>query len=226
MILLFACGISCGSEALIKEERPMDGFTRLSLSGYGNVYVIQGNEEKLIVEAQPQTLEYIETAVSRGKLTLGFKDRRHSNRNLGPINYYVTMITIESLGVSGSGDIEAGKIKTGQFGLHISGSGNINIDELDADEIKVSVSGSGDCAVSGKLKYQDIHISGSGNYNAKDLKCDDATVSISGSGDVKIWVMDDLDVHISGSGKVGYYGRPAVNSHSSGSGSTTHLGDR
>lgn len=215
-----------GSNELVREERNVKGFDRVSLGGTGYVYLTQGNEEKLVVEAREEILPFIETDISRGKLHLRLKRGYRPRFNAGPINYYLTMKDINGISVSGSGNIETETIKTFDLDLHISGSGDILVKELKGESITVHISGSGDCDVTGKLDRQDIHISGSGEYNASGLKSDDVEVSVSGSGDVEVWVKDELDVHISGSGRVGYYGRPAIDSHSSGSGRTVHLGDR
>ncbi len=211
---------------IIKEERAVSDFERVRLSGSGTVYVAQGEEEKLVVEAYASIMPYILTEVSGTTLKLGLKKFRRPRLHTGNINYYLTMKNVSGFQISGSGNFIAENIKSDDIDFGISGSGDINVKNLRCDDITASISGSGNCNLDGKADNQDIHISGSGEYFAADLKSDQAEVSVSGSGDVTLWAENDLDVSVSGSGKVGYYGRPAVSSRSSGSGTTKHLGDR
>ncbi len=226
LILIVGLYGQSGHAGLVTEERAVSEFNAVKLRGTGTVYLSQGNEETLTIEAAEDILPYIDSRVSNRTLILGKKRNFRGWGRTGPINYYLKMKDIVGLNISGSGNIISEKVKSDELRLHISGSGDIEVDKIVANEISVYISGSGECQLSGKSDYQDIHISGSGDYKASKLKSDQVDVSVSGSGDVTVWVDDKLDVHISGSGKVGYYGRPAVSTQSSGSGQTFHLGDR
>ncbi|MFH1853074.1 MAG: head GIN domain-containing protein [Candidatus Neomarinimicrobiota bacterium] len=227
VIAIFMLGtIVLADNGVIREERQVSGFNKVSLGGSGTVYLTQGNTESLTVEAHADVLPYIETVVQGNTLSLGMKRGYHSWGSTGPIRYHLTIKDVKRLSISGSGDISSDKIKSENLSLHISGSGDITLKEVNSDIISAQISGSGGCALGGSAVQQEIHISGSGEYKAPDLKCERVDVSISGSGDVKVWAEEELDVSISGSGDVGYFGRPAVYSHSSGSGHTSHLGMR
>lgn len=210
----------------VAEERQVASFSGIELHGSGTVYLTKDNEEQVTVEARSDMLPYIETDVRWGRLHLGVERAKRRHFNTGDITYRITAISVEHIGVSGSGDIISTHIISDNLGLHISGSGDIEVEEIKSDEVDVHISGSGSCSAAGKTEIQEIHISGSGKYSASNLESKVADVHVSGSGDVSIWVEDKLNTRISGSGKVGYFGRPAIDSHSSGSGRTRHLGDR
>jgi Putative auto-transporter adhesin, head GIN domain len=207
-----------GSGKVVEEEREVAGFTGVVLNGIGHLIIARGDTERLRIEAEDNLLPYIEAQVSGGVLEIGPR----TNANLWPrrpVNYYLTVIGLESVTVSGSGQVEAPALEADQFDLTISGSGDAKIDGIDTQELIVRISGSGKVEIAGgKADKQDLSISGSGKYTARELESVDAQVRISGSGAAVIRVSETLDVNVSGSGNVQYVGRPRIQQTVSGSG--------
>ncbi len=87
-----------------KESREVGAFTSLASGGPMEVKLSYGNSNSISVEADENLLPYIETTVSDGKLTI----KTSKNKNLKPkskMTVYVSMTTISSLQLSGSGSI-------------------------------------------------------------------------------------------------------------------------
>jgi len=214
-----------GSGRVVEEEREVSGFTGVALNGVGHLTIERGDTERLRIEAEDNLLPYIETQISGGVLEIG----QRTNVNLWPkrpINFYLTVVNLESVAVSGSGQVEAPVLEAERFSLAISGSGDAKMDGLDTQELTVQISGSGKVDIAGgKADKQDVSISGSGRYTARDLESMDAQVRISGSGSATIRVSDNLDVTVSGSGDVQYLGRPRIQQAVSGSGKVRSIGD-
>jgi hypothetical protein len=210
-----------GSGNVVTEPREVAGFDRVSVSGAGELTVVQGDEESLTIEADDNLLPLITSEVHHGALSLGPR-----NVNLHPTRTIVYRLKVKNLrGVDVSGSVhgDVGTLKTDRLDLNISGSGRLNVEHLDAEALSARISGSGNTSASGRADKQQISISGSGNHQARDLKCARADAHISGSGDAEVWVTESLGASISGSGRVAYRGNPSVDAHVSGSGRVRHL---
>jgi len=236
-----------GSGNITNETRSVSGFTRVALSGSGEVILTQGDEESLRIEAEDNILPYLKSTVSGDTLDLG--QDWHWPKILWPtkpIKYYIGVKSLQGVTISGSGKVQVEKLDTDSLELKISGSGKITIGDLTSQSVEVSISGSGDFIAdtlyaetfsvtisgsgnfslgAGRVTDQKVSISGSGDFKAGKLESLTASVKVSGSGDVTLWVVKTLDVHISGSGKVNYYGSPQVNSSISGSGKVNWQGN-
>lgn len=205
-----------GSGNVQTETRQVAGFDRVSVSGAGQLTVVQGEEESLVIEADDNLLPYIKSEVSRGRLQIG-----PQNVNLKPtepIRYRLQLKNLHELTLSGSVQADLGSIKTERLAINISGSGRLSMDRLESEVLSTDISGSGSTSAAGQVERQEVSISGSGNLEAADLKSTLASARISGSGHASLWVVESLNARISGSGRVEYRGSPAVESHVSGSG--------
>lgn len=189
-----------GSGAVTTEQRNVSDFSAIFVSGSTNVFITQGNNFEVQVKAYSNLLPYLETKSQNGKLTIGYK----SNSNIQNDNsqVFIVMPSLNSLSVSGSGNINAtGNFPTvNQFNAFVSGSGNINMDTAEVDDLTIT-------------------ISGSGNVKSYPLRSQNAEININGSGNAEVYVSQNLNAAINGSGSVYYKGNPpTVNSKISGSG--------
>lgn len=210
----------------ITDTRMVSGYDEIVLDGSGNVTIIQGNKEKVVIDADKELMDRIVTEVKGRKLHLGLKTSWNWRpKSYSTIYYTVYIKDVSGLSINGSGDIAADKVKSNDLSLRINGSGKVVIDNLKCNDLDVSINGSGECNVAGKTRRQSVQISGSGDFNAKQLRSKSAEVHINGSGDVVLQADDELDVVVSGSGDVVYYGSPAVTTHVSGSGDVIGKGE-
>jgi len=212
-----------GSGNVTTEQRAVDNFSSIELASLGKLVIELGDQEALRVEAEENLLEYIETEV-RGR-TLEIGSRRGINLNPSePIYFYLTVVSLDSISVSGLGDVEAPDLESDNFSIEISGGGNVNIDSLQARRLRATISGLGSLDIdAGQVNDQDIEISGAGDYNAGEVESLTAEVDISGLGSATLRVSDQLDTHISGSGSVRYHGDPDVSKNISGLGSVEQI---
>ncbi len=204
-----------------EEERNVPSFSKISLRISGKVHLVQGNDQNVKIVAKESTLEDIITEVKDKTLEIRFPKSYWFNKmNPGKIDIYITVQEVDGLSVSGSGDIEAERLKTGKLDLAISGSGDININDLSADRIGASISGSGGINIGdgGVADDLSVSISGSGNFKAGDFEAEDVSVRISGSGNCSITSNGSVKARIAGSGSVYYGGNPSIDSSVAGSG--------
>ncbi len=205
-----------GSGNYSTENRTVDDFSSIDLSGIGDVYLTQG-EKDLRIEAEDNIIQEIKTEVGGGKLTIYHK-ARCINPHM-PIKIFVSTPELESLSISGSGRIiSQSPIDSKALNLRVSGSGNMELNAV-CQDLQAMISGSGTALLKGEAARSEIVISGSGSMHGYDLQTDRSKVTISGSGIAEIYVMEELSALISGSGSLYCKGNPeSVSQTVSGSG--------
>lgn len=204
-----------------KENRNVGSFDEITMSIPANLYLTQGSKNEVIIEADTDVLEKIETEVSGGTLDIKF-ERWYNYRGAKSITIYITVKDINKLVLAGSGDIVSkSPVKTEKLGLVITGSGTITIDDLITKRLYAMISGSGDIRVIGNTKANELDatVTGSGDIIASDLEFSEADLTITGSGLIKAFVSEQLDASITGSGKIYYKGKPVIDASVTGSGS-------
>ncbi|MBK9014230.1 MAG: DUF2807 domain-containing protein [Saprospiraceae bacterium] len=197
-------------------ERVLDmpDFTGVKLSCEAKVFITQGDVFEVVAVGEENVIEELELDVRDDTWDIEFDDCMKDY----DLEIYITMPTIEYLGVSGSGEIRGDNFFTVQdIVLRVSGSGGICLG-LYAEEMDGKISGSGEVELEGEAERLDFDISGSGDLKAFNMPVEKADIAISGSGDASVQVLEVLDVRISGSGNVYYKGYPVINSNISGSG--------
>ncbi len=214
-----------GNGNLKTESRSVSGFDQVSLSGMGDVYITQGSEEKLSIEAEENLLPYITTEVVGSELRIGFKNNVNVIPHKG-IRFDLTLKNLKSLAVSGAANVNSDALKSDSLNLNVSGAGKVTFKGLALNSLDVNSSGAGAFSLAGTATQQNVTISGTGNYDARDLKSTTASMTVSGAGNSTLWVTDRLNVHISGLGKVDYYGSPSVTQEISGAGKVNSLGNK
>jgi len=220
--LLVSCedgffGSISGEGEIVQETLYVDDFDGFVSTISADVYISQGDELEVVVEAQQNIIDNINTDwVRNGIWTIKYY---HWVKRAKPVKIYITLPDLTKIGLSGSGEIfgETTFTDVGQLDLNISGSGKIDLD-TEAEETYIRISGSGDVYLTGYTNLLDCAISGSGGIHAYGFIVQRADIGISGSGDARVNVEESLDVRISGSGSVFYRGNPVVDSHISGSG--------
>ncbi len=214
-----------GSGQMVEKTFEVADFNEVMLSGLGNLIIEFGEEESLVIEAENNLMPYIEVDVRGNRLEIGLQD----GVNLNPtrsIYYYLTVVDLSDLSISGLGDVEIASMDVEYFSLEVSGVGSVDIYELNATELEVTFSGLGEIDIhNGTVVEQTLTISGAGSYFAKNLESKNTTVTVSGIGSATVRASESLDATISGAGNVEYYGSPATQFSSSGIGDLSRLGD-
>lgn len=212
------CEEANGSQ--VEQSFTMDEITDVALNISASVYIRQGATQEVEIHGKEDAIERLELDVVDGLWEIEFPNRECMKNH--ELIIYITVPDINSLTVSGSGDIHMDEDTiTLDHALEytISGSGRINA-LLDVTEVNTTISGSGDLNLAGITGKNDVSISGSGKIKAFDLMSTDCEINVAGSGNAEVYVDGGvLDVKISGSGKIRYKGTPSsINMDISGSG--------
>ena len=206
-----------GQGPLVQEFRDIGPITAVHFSMEGDLIIEPGTEVELRVEAQQNLLLFIHTYVRDGELIIE-TDRDVRLRPSEPIRFVLVAPDLQSIALSGSGDIQAGSFERALFALSVAGSGDLFMEEVTTELLEVSIAGSGNIDVAGSSTAQEISIAGSGDYLARELSSNTVSISIAGSGDGYVQVSDELTASLIGSGSVFYLGNPTITSSALGSG--------
>jgi hypothetical protein len=208
-----------GEGAIEKETRNVSGFKAIDFMASGDVYVKRGNSFSVIVETHKNIAELLEIDVSGDLLKIRFKNDI-GNINYDKLNIYIEAPSIESLNLSGSGNITAENALTeGSLTADVSGSGNITVQEGIYTKVSSNIGGSGNVTIKGSAESANLNVQGSGNINCEELKSKMVEAHVLGSGNINCFAETDLDATITGSGDITYKGTPTVKSKVTGSGS-------
>ncbi|MFO7999847.1 MAG: head GIN domain-containing protein [Marinilabilia sp.] len=232
---LFVFSVSCeeilnidvvGDGNLAGENRILPDFTSVYLDTDFKVYLTSGDEYGVEVEADSNLLQYINTEVTGGVLTIS------SNPNFDvqprhPVSVYLRVPDgFSGVEVINGGKIEADSLYTDSLDvrlygvssfsgkrmespvkLFLEGSTRISM-EGEFEDLIIRQRGSGNINLEGTSGFGDVLLEGSGKINAKNMKIDDADIRIYGSGLVFCDVSGFLKARVDGSGRIYYYGTP------------------
>lgn len=207
-----------GSGKIVTKSVDMNTISSIGLGISADVYVRQGSNQKIEIKGQQNIIDVINKNPRGKSWNIEYK-RGVKVKNHEQIKVYVTMQSLESLSIGGSGSIicENKFTKVNDLDLSIGGSGDIKAN-VDAEDISCSIGGSGQVELKGNADELSVSIGGSGDVEAIDLQVKECRVSSAGSGNVDISVSDHLEVSLVGSGDVKYKGSPKIKSSIVGSG--------
>lgn len=197
-----------GNGQIKKETREVSNFTSLASQGSMDVKIDYGTSNSVIIEADENLLPYIETQVENGKLFIRTK-KGVNLKSTSKMIVRVSMTKINSLQLSGSGNLDGSGAFTsdGKTDIGVSGSGNLSLSFDSFKDLDVSVAGSGNIDLKGASTNNiEAKISGSGNIDCSSLSSKDVDAKISGSGNIKVYASNSIYAKISGSGNVYYKG--------------------
>jgi hypothetical protein len=200
-----------GSGRLASEERDVESFDTVELSGQGRLTIVQGDQESLVVTTDDNLLEYLTTEQTGGTLRVRVFDGDRVNH--GPSRMPELELTVTDLAAvrtSGSFEVVGDRLRTPDLAIESSGSCLVSLDDLRTDSLRVRISGSGEFDLAGSADRQDVEISGSGLYRAAGLRTRESDLTLSGSARAQVWVTEYLDARLSGLGEVEYWGDPEV----------------
>ena len=174
-----------GSGNIISEYRELSNFQSISLLGSIDIDINYSDATSCTVVGDDNIIEHVKTEVINDKLKISI-DKSYSSTKALVVN--LSVLNVNELSVSGSGDIRFKNYKDDKLSLKISGSGDILGD--------------------GNVETLTGKINGSGDLLLKELHSKSATININGSGDAEVWASDTMVGAINGSGDIDLYGNP------------------
>jgi hypothetical protein len=207
-----------GNGEVVEDTRDISGFTGIHLSSGIDVLLSEGNEFKVVVEADENLVDVIKTELRGSTLVVGTDNV--SIRKAKSKKVHITIPKLEMLKISSAGDLD------GQTPFHcenlridISSAGDLVL-EVDASSIDLDISSSGDARLSGKSGEFNVSLSSAGDLHAFDLVAGKVDVSVSSAGDARVHATEEISMSASSAGDIHYMGDArVVHSKSSSAGS-------
>ncbi len=205
-----------GDGNVVKKERSARSFTGVKVSTGIDVFLTQGSNLSIEVEADENLHEYIVTEVE-GDVLHVYSDANIRESKMKRV--YVTMDKITSLSTTSAGDlIGQTPVKTDNLELNSSSAGDIKL-EVYAKNVQVDISSSGDMTLTGEADILSGNLSSAGDLNAYDFKVREVDLDVSSAGDADIYVTERLRARASSAGDINYRGNPKyLDAHSSSAG--------
>jgi len=190
-----------GNGKIIREQRPVEAATEVSLEGAFSAAITIGSSPSLILEGDENILPVIRIERSGERLRV-YAD--HSYRTEKAIAVALVLPALVRISADGSNSVTARGITAQQFAVRMSGSNNVSL--------------------AGRTDALSATLAGSGQLAAGDLDADRTTVTISGAGSGTVTARSRLTAEINGSGAIEVRGQPADRTvHVNGSGSVRYV---
>jgi hypothetical protein len=182
----------------------------------------QAAQEVLLVRAEDNLLPYLITEVHGDVLHIRTTPKVDLVPTL-PIEFFLTVTSLESLIHQGVGDIDISGLTTDKLVLKFTGVGAVEVFDLNADELNVWLSGLGSIGATGNVIRQTVKLTGMGPYQAQGLQSSEAEVVVESSDSATVRVSDLLIATIKSTGSVYYIGSPTVEATITGTGKVEQI---
>lgn len=216
-----AAALAAATPAVAAErDFRVGSFHGLGVVGPYDVTVTSGRAPGVRAVGEQADLDNLKVEVKAGRLEIGPRERNSWKvfRNSKPVRISVSVASLDSVGLAGSGDITVDRVRGNKVDLSIAGSGNLSVGSVDTRSASLSIAGSGDLSASGRCTSADLSIAGSGDIRAGGLTCQTASASIAGSGDIAINASRTAKISLMGSGDVTVTGGARCSTSKMGSG--------
>ncbi|RYC68072.1 MULTISPECIES: head GIN domain-containing protein [Spirosoma] len=213
LLVLFTASLNTTSRDW-KKDRPISSFTKLSVSSGIDVYLTQGNSERLTIESKGVDEEDVKSEVRNGTLRL-YIERKGGNWgfNFGRDRYvkaYLTFKQLTDLQASGGADVLGqGTLSFNDLNVDASGGADIKL-TLKANDLNASASGGADLLIEGSARVLNASGSGGADLDARKLVVEVGNAVSSGGSDVYINATRELSLKASGGSDIYYYGSARV----------------
>lgn len=208
-----------GDGNVTEETRQVGEFDQIDVSRGMNVYITQGSPTKVVVIADNNLHELIETKVEGSVLKV------YVNENIRWAKEKKVMVTVEKLtGVrtsSGANAWSQNQITSENLELKASSGANLTM-EVNATSLTADCSSGANIKLSGSAKEADLETSSGANLKGEELKADNCKMKASSGGNVSATVNERLEAKASSGGNVVYYGEPKSTDVNTSSGGNIH----
>jgi hypothetical protein len=213
-----SCMMNCihGSGNRISENRKVENFTRIDVSGGYDIILKQDSSLTLAITADDNVMKFLRTDVSGDRLKISTRKNICAKK---AISIIIGVRNLEE--IKGSGAIEIsneGKLVVHDINFHLSGAGKLNLD-MTAENVTTKGSGATEINLKGQAATHDLNLTGSGKVNALDFVVGKYDVHTTGATECKINAITELNIHTTGASDIEYRGNAVVNSSKTGASS-------
>lgn len=215
-----AAGLTSESIARSQDyEKTIDvkDFNKLDITIACELYLRQGDEESMRIEANKNILDRLEIGVRDSTLYMEAEHERDFDD--WDVEVYLTVKQLKSIDIGGAVKLRTnGTLKGEKLELDISGAADLDM-RIEVDKLLADFGGAVNAELEGRARYVVMDMSGASKVEADDLRTDAFYLEFSGFGKAEVYAEKVLKVDMSGMGVVRYGGNPKkVKTNSSGLG--------
>lgn len=206
-----------GDGKVVSQTRDVPEFTGVKVGSGIDVFLTQGDNQRVEVEADENLQEWIRTEV-KGSVLHIYTDKNIRLAKAKRVN--INCKILDRIDISSAGDVTAvNRFKADKLDIDMSSAGDLNL-EVEANEISISISSAGNAVLKGKTDTLKADLSSAGDLNAYDLEAKYGEISVSSAGSARVFVTDEASFHSSSAGDIDYKGEPRMKEiHTSSAGS-------
>ncbi len=207
-----------GNGLVIEDTRETpEEFTEVSAAEGLEVYITQSNKTSILVKADENIIDLINTDIKNGKLYI------HTSENIGSATkkIHISLPIITQLkSSSGANLIAENTIEADNIELNASSGANVKLD-VTANKVSITTSSGANIRVSGNTSYLATNASSGAQIKANKLITKTCNAKASSGSGITVNVLDILNANASSGGNISYTGQPQVEKTKSVSGSIT-----
>ncbi|NVJ85628.1 MAG: DUF2807 domain-containing protein [Algoriphagus sp.] len=195
---------------LITETRAISGINELKLDGVFNIYLRQGDDESLEINAYEEVMDYLIISENGSELLIDFDPEQADFLDDKTPEIHLTLSDLNKLTFDGVGNIRTkNQLQLGE--LTLKGKGVVNLElDFEADRLDADFDMMGNTKLSGKAEVANIQFEGMGNLEASKLITQKMDINSKGMGRVAVHCEGELSITAEGMGMVSYTGNPTI----------------
>lgn len=210
-----------GNSQVISEERtPNSSFDGIKVSQGINLFLTQGNNEKITVETDENLQDILITKVNNNNVLEVYFDE--NVRKATTKNVYVTARNIHLLSASSGASVTSENvINTESIQLKSSSGSNIRAEIVSNDVTSASSSGSS-IKIMGKTNMLNAKSSSGSSIRADRFEASEVEAKVSSGASIDVFATESLVANASSGGSIEYTGTPRKLVKNTSSGGSVH----
>lgn len=195
-----------GNRNVVSEDRSISSnFEAIKVQQGINLYITQGNNTDLSVEADENIIDLLMTEVKNNELKIYFEKNVYRAKAR---NVFLSISDISRIRASSGAHVKAeNTLQVQSLDLDASSGSSIKM-YVNADEVITESSSGADIDVFGKTKKFSARASSGSSIDADELKSVDARARASSGAHINVYVSGDLTAKASSGGDIDYEGSP------------------
>jgi hypothetical protein len=152
---------------VVDEEREVNDFSKLKVTSGINVKLSQGNHHRIIIHANKDIIDDVETEVSNG--TLHVSINRNWFRGGANVNAEITFVELTSIDVNAGSDLESvGLLTFRDIDIEASAGSDLKLN-LEASSVNLRSSSGSDASLKGSARNFEAKASSGSDINAYEI---------------------------------------------------------
>lgn len=213
LITFAACeGESSGTRSLTfsvteRQEQMTESFNQIELEGNFEVYLLNGNTHKIVLEGNDEILDWVVLKVENNVLKVSYLKDKVIRKGQSVI----LEITVQDLqrfsAASALKLITPNVFHFEEMAFDIAGAVSMELN-LDGEVLEASLAGASSVKAQGNVEQLVIDMPGAGKLDAFELRARKVKLTLAGAGKAEVFASEELQVDIAGACSVLYKGDP------------------